>query len=403
LVLIGVTAVGLGDRHATPVAPRMTGVEIHAQLLEGIVDATLLSRPWWARWGEAALLALGGGLLILAVPAWPVGRSALLALAALATTLIVGFAVYYRYGVLLGVIGPALGIALTYGAMLGITLTEVQGQRRALRRQLDAEREAMARVAGELQAARRIQMGILPAPADVLHGDDRIGIYAVVEPARIVGGDLYDFFRLDEDRLFFLVGDVSGHGVAGSLFMAVTKALCKSAALRRSGDLGAMMRESNAEISRDNPESLFVTVWAGLLDARTGQLEYCNAGHEPAWLLGPDGSATQPLTEGGGPPLCVIEDFAYATGSHRMHPGETICLVTDGVTEAINKTGQLYGRKRLEAVLAATPPSASVREVGEAIGQGVVRFAAGAEPSDDLTVLVVRWNGGGGAPGVSGR
>jgi serine phosphatase RsbU (regulator of sigma subunit) len=99
----------------------------------------------------------------------------------------------------------------------------------------------------------------------------------------------------------------------------------------------------------------------------------------------------------------VIEDFAYATGSHRMHPGETICLVTDGVTEAINKTGQLYGRKRLEAVLAATPPSASVREVGEAIGQGVVRFAAGAEPSDDLTVLVVRWNGGGGAPGVSGR
>ena len=100
-------------------------------------------------------------------------------------------------------------------------------------------------MAGELQAARRIQMGILPAPAAVLRGDDRIALYAFLEPARIVGGDLYDFFRLDGDRLFFLVGDVSGHGVAGSLFMAVSKALCKSAALR-SGDLGAMMRESNA-------------------------------------------------------------------------------------------------------------------------------------------------------------
>ena len=166
--------------------------------------------------------------------------------------------------------GPALGIALTYGAMLGLTLTEAQRQRRALRRQLEAEREAAARVAGELQAARRIQMGILPAPATVLRGDDRIALYAFLEPARIVGGDLYDFFRLDGDRLFFLVGDVSGHGVAGSLFMAVSKALCKSAALR-SGDLGAMMRESNAEISRDNPEALFVTVWAGLLDARTGR------------------------------------------------------------------------------------------------------------------------------------
>jgi serine phosphatase RsbU (regulator of sigma subunit) len=313
-----------------------------------------------------------------------------------------GFLVYRRSGVLLDVAGPGLGIALTYGAMLGVTLTVAQGQRRALRRQLEAEREAAARVAGELQAARRIQMGILPAPATVLRGDDRIALYAFLEPARVVGGDLYDFFRLDGDRLFFLVGDVSGHGVAGSLFMAVSKALCKSAALR-SGGLGAMMRESNTEISRDNPEALFVTVWAGLLDARTGRLEYCNAGHEPAWLLGPGGAPTsRALAEGSGPPLCVIDDFPYATGSYAMRPGETLCLVTDGVTEAFDAAGQPYGRARLGAVLAALPPAASAREVGEAIGGDVARFAAGAEPSDDLTVLVVRWSGSGGAAGVSG-
>ena len=94
LVLVGVTAVGLGDRHATPVAPRMAGVEIHAQLLEGIFDGALLARPRWARWAEAALLALGGGVLILAVPAWPAGRAALLALAVLGATLGLGFLVY---------------------------------------------------------------------------------------------------------------------------------------------------------------------------------------------------------------------------------------------------------------------------------------------------------------------
>lgn len=402
LVLVGVTAVGLGDRHATPVASRMAGVEIHAQLIEGIFDGTLLRRPWWARWSEAALLALGGGVLLLAVPAWPVWRAALLALALVIATAALGFLAFRQAALLLDAAGPALGMALTYGAMLGLTLTEAQTQRRALRRQLEAEREAAARVAGELQAARRIQMGILPAPATVLRGDDRIALYGFLEPARVVGGDLYDFFRLDGDRLFFLVGDVSGHGVAGSLFMAVSKALCKSAALR-SGDLGAMMRESNAEISRDNPEALFVTVWAGLLDARTGLLEYCNAGHEPAWLLrSGDAPASLALAEGGGPPLCVIDDFPYATASYAMRRGETLCLVTDGVTEAFDAAGKPYGRARLKALLAGLSPAASVREVGEAIGGDVGRFAAGAEPSDDLTVLIVRWSGPDGAGGVSG-
>lgn len=396
LVLVGVTAVGLGDRHVTPVTPSMAGVEIHAQFLEGLLAGELLTRPRWLRWVEAALLALGAALLILAVPAAGVGRSALLALALVGGILLLGFGLYRRHGVLLDAAGPAVGLAVLYGVMLAIALTEVQRQRRSLRWQLAAERETTARVAGELEAARRIQMGILPAPAGVLGGDGRIALHAFVEPARIVGGDLYDFFRLDADRIFLLIGDVSGHGVAGSLFMAVSKALCKSAALRRAGDLAAVMREANAEISRDNPEALFVTVWAGVLDARSGQLEYCNAGHEPAWLLAAGGSPTQPLTEGAGPPFCVIDDYPYTAASYRMRPGQTLCLMTDGVTEAIDAAGELYGRQRLGALLEATSPTADVRAVGEAIGSDVARFARGAEPSDDLTVLVVRWNGPGG-------
>jgi adenylate cyclase len=401
LVLIGVTALGLGDRHATPVAPRMPGVEIHAQLLEGIFDGGVLVRPRWARWGEAALLAVGGALLVFAVPGWPAGHSALLAAALVAAPLALGGILYLRFGILADAVMPSVGIGLVYAAMLGFTLTEVQRQRRTLRRQLEAEREASARVAGELEAARRIQMGILPKPADALRGDDRVKLYACLDPARIVGGDLYDFFRLDRDRLFFLVGDVSGQGVPGCLFMAVSKALCKSIALRRAGDLGAMMRESNAEISRDNAEALFVTAWAGVLDAATGRLEYCNAGHEPAWLLDAGGFGAGRLTESGGPPLCVIDDFPYVAASHQLRPGETICLVTDGVTEAVNAGGELYGRRRLDRILGGLGPSATAVEVGEAIRADVGRFAGGAEASDDLTILVVRWTGGGRLPAIS--
>src|SRR5206468_124651 len=116
-------------------------------------------------------------------------------------------------------------------------------------------------------------------------GDARLDLYALLEPAREVGGDLYDFFSLDRDRLCLLIGDVAGKGLPGSLFMAVSKALYKSAALRGVGSVDAVMREADREISRDNAEGLFVTMLAGILDASSGLLEYCNAGHEPLYLL----------------------------------------------------------------------------------------------------------------------
>ena len=178
---------------------------------------------------------------------------------------------------------PALALAALFTVMLAVTLTEAESQRRALRRQVEQQREAAARLAGELEAARRIQMGTLPRPAAAFPGETRFDLYAMLEPAREVGGDLYDFFRLDDDHLFFMIGDVSGKGLPGSLFMAISKALYKSTALRRHGEVAVMMCEADAEISRDNAEGLFVTVLAGILDARTGELEYCNAGHEPPY------------------------------------------------------------------------------------------------------------------------
>jgi serine phosphatase RsbU (regulator of sigma subunit) len=277
--------------------------------------------------------------------------------------------------------------------MVGITLTEVDGARRALRRQLEREREAAARLAGEIAAARRIQMGSLPRPSDVAGNGAAFEVYPFIEPARVVGGDFYDFFQPAPNELFFLLGDVAGKGLAGCLFMAVSKSLYRSTALRLGGDVGRTMTAANVEIARQNPEQLFVTLFAGRLDLDTGTLEYTSAGHESPYVMR-KGVVVRRLPEVAGPPLCVIEDFAYDAGRIQLEPGDTLCLMTDGVLEATNGAGALYGRGRLEAVLtelaaAASPPDTMLHGL---IGD-VARFRAAADPADDIAILMVRWNG----------
>ena len=388
LVLIGVTALGLSDYQATPVTERMSGVEIHAQLLESIFDGDLLSRPRAAAWTEAAVLLVAGIGLVLLVPRLAVRTSAGAFALLMSLLWAGGFLAYLRRGLLFDAALPSLALGGLFTAMLVITLAEAESQRRILR-------EQAARVAGELEAARRIQMSSLPQAAKVFPGETRLDLYAFLEPAREVGGDLYDFFALDRDRVFFLIGDVAGKGVPGSLFMAVSKALYKSAVLRQARPVETVMREANAEISRDNAEGLFVTVLAGILDTRTGLLEYCNAGHEPPYLLSSSERLIRRLADGGGPPLCAVDCFPYTASSLRLEPGDTLCLVTDGVTEAAAAGGALYGRERLEALLAKTGPGTRSADVGNAIRQEVARFTEGVEPSDDLAILVVRWKGPG--------
>jgi serine phosphatase RsbU (regulator of sigma subunit)/CHASE2 domain-containing sensor protein len=393
LVLIGVTALGLSDYQATPVADRMAGVELHAQLLEGIVDRALLSRPPLARGLELAALAVTGLLLIGGVPRVRPRTSVALFLLLAAALVALGFVLFAGRGLLLDWATPVLALGILYTVMLALTLTETESQRRALRLEVERQREAAARLAGELEAARRIQMGTLPRPAAAFPGEKRFEVDASLEPAREVGGDLYDFFRLDDDHLFFMIGDVSGKGLPGSLFMAISKALYKSTVLRRHGQVAAMMREADAEISRDNAEALFVTVVAGILDARSGELEYCSAGHEPPLLRSRAGGEIERLQEGGGPPLCAVEGFPYTAASRTLAPGDTLVLITDGITEAAREDGRLYGRARLETVLTGLGPAASAAEVGEAIRRDVTLFTGGAEPSDDMAILVIRFNG----------
>ncbi len=383
LVLIGVTGLGLLDFQATPLGERIPGVEVHAQILEQMFDGTYLRRPTAAAWIEAALLAGAGVVFVMFVPAVRPAISPLLLAGVLAALTAIGM-LGFRSGLLLNVAAPALGAALVLGALLASTLAEADRQRRLLR-------EAQARVAGELEAARRIQMGLLPMPRALFAGEPRFVLDALLEPARSVGGDFYDCFMLDQDRVFFVVGDVSGKGLGASLFMALSKSLLKSIALRAEDEPAAIVERANAEISRDNPESLFVTAFAGVLDARSGNLAFCNAGHEPPAVCSP-GEAPKRVMHSGGPPLCVMRDYAYSSDQVNLAQGGWLCVVTDGVTEAMNARGELYGSARLLSLLRGLE-SAAPDAVIAAVRDDVRRFAGGAEQSDDVTLLCVRWTG----------
>jgi serine phosphatase RsbU (regulator of sigma subunit) len=248
-------------------------------------------------------------------------------------------------------------------------------------------------VAGELHAAQRIQMGLLPDPAKVAPGEARLDLAARIEPARSVGGDFYDCFMLDDHRLFFLVADVSGKGLPASLFMASVKNALKSAAHATQGRLGRVLARVQPETRLENPEALFVTAFIGVLDLRTGYLEFVNAGHEPPWHCRP-GARPGRLQGPGGPPLGVLdEDFAYPVGRHSLRPGEWLLVLSDGITEAMNPAGVFFGVDRVQACLASLGDAPGVAEIVAGLCAEVHRFAAGAEPADDVTLLAIGWRG----------
>ena len=384
LVLVGVSGLGLLDYQTTALGERVPGVEIHAQILEQIFDGAYLRRPASLHTLELVLLCASALLLAFGVSVLGVGASIALYGVVTASLVVLGIQGFALEGVLLDIAWPVVGATLVFGAVMAQALSVADEQRHRLR-------EQAARVSGELESARRIQMGLLPAPRQMFERESRFAIDAFLEPARTVGGDFYDCFMIDADRLFFIVADVSGKGLPASLFMALSKTLLKSAA-RRADDVGALMVRANAEVSRENPESLFVTAFAGILDARAGTLEFCNAGHEPPFARRP-GGALERIEHRGGPPLCVVENYAYPAEQRAVAPGEWICVVTDGITEAMNVRGELYGARRLGAVLRAVADDAAPSDVLAAVRADVRAFVGAAVPSDDLTLLCVRWNG----------
>jgi sigma-B regulation protein RsbU (phosphoserine phosphatase) len=252
---------------------------------------------------------------------------------------------------------------------------------------------ARERVEGELSAARDIQVGMLPRRFPPFPARRDIDIFALLESAKQVGGDLYDYVLVDEHRLFFVVGDVSGKGVPAALFMAMTTTLFKATALT-AATIGEVMARVNAELSRDNAQQMFVTAFAGVLDLRTGRVDYADGGHEPPFLRRADGSVAR-LPKAKGIALGVFEDAEFETGRCDLAPGDALILFTDGVSEATNATEDLYTIARIETALSTARPDTSARAIAQGLAEDVRVFVGEAPQADDVAILVVRYEGAG--------
>lgn len=387
IVLVGVTGLGLVDYHTTPIAPQMTGTAIHAQVLDNILVGDFLTRPTWAFNFELLLTFVLGLIMIWLVPKLKPGLSPYFWVFTVLALNSLGFGAFSSYQILINTATPILGCSVLFFVMLATVLIETDIAKKQFEQDLEIKKQEEARISGELEAARRIQSGILPDPEKL--DDPRVKVSAILEPARDIGGDFYDVFMVDQEHLFFLIGDVSGKGIPAALFMALGKSLYKSTVLRRQRDIAKIMTEANAEISRENPEMLFITVVAGLLNLRTGELRYCNAGHDSPLLIesNENGNKVTPLTGVGGPPLCVLEDYDYPGETITLAQDQTVLLFTDGVTEAMNSDSQFYGMERFNLFLADHKGDHLV----ESIQQEIRDYEAGGEPADDLTLVAVKW------------
>jgi sigma-B regulation protein RsbU (phosphoserine phosphatase) len=249
---------------------------------------------------------------------------------------------------------------------------------------------AKERIESELRIAHDIQMSILPKLFPAFPERNEFDIHASIEPAKEVGGDLYDFFFLDDEHFCFLVGDVSGKGVPAAFFMAVTKTLLKVVA-ERGLDPGEVMAKVNNDLAEDNDACMFVTLFLAVINIETGDVRYANAGHNPPLLLpkNKDSEWIPPLNE---LVAGIMEDTEYTTKSMTMEPGDTLFIYTDGVTEAMDSDKNLYSEERLVEVMNECSGQ-SAKSIVHTIDKSLKAFTGGAEQSDDITMLAMQFLG----------
>jgi sigma-B regulation protein RsbU (phosphoserine phosphatase) len=249
-------------------------------------------------------------------------------------------------------------------------------------------RDKLIALQQELDIATVIQTSILPKTFPPFPDRKEFDIYAKMLAAKEVGGDLYDFFLIDKYRLAVVIGDVSGKGIAAALLMAVCKTLLKATAFKgMPADI--ILAEVNNILVDDSPSNMFVTVFYGVLDTRSGAFEYCNGGHNLPYLISKDGVVHQ-LDNVGGLLLGAMKNVEYQSNVIMMQPGESLFFYTDGITEAFNKAEDEYDVKRLAEFL-SSKNILSATELVENVFADVKIFSDGAEQSDDITCLALKY------------
>ena len=257
----------------------------------------------------------------------------------------------------------------------------------SLKQSMDALANTKKRMEDELNIGRDIQIGMLPIDFPV---SPHFSLDASMQAAKELGGDFYDFFPMGDNEYVFCVADVSDKGVASALFMSVTKAFIKSRS-REVNSTSEVVTWVNNEIAQGNDSCMFITLFIAILDTSTGQVRYTNAGHNPPYVRKANGEVLC-ITDHHGPMVGAMGGIDYGETTLQLNRGDSMVLFTDGVTEAMNHDKELYGESRLEALLEASQ-SGAPQELVKDIRDAVRTHAAGADQSDDITILVFNYTG----------
>ncbi|XXT23865.1 SpoIIE family protein phosphatase [Sorangium sp. So ce429] len=244
----------------------------------------------------------------------------------------------------------------------------------------------------ELALARDMQLRMVPQELASVPTHEDIDIFGVLEPAKAVGGDLYDFFMIDEHRLFFQIGDVSDKGIHAALFMSMTKALLKAAITNLTSPISETMGRVNKFLVHNNASQMFVTLFAGILDLRTGIISYTDAGHEVPLVLRVSGEVEE-LAKISGLPLAIDEEVRYTTQALQLRHGDCLLLYTDGVREGMNAQREQFSRSRMVECMRSVAAQAPPREIISTLLQRLREFVQEAPQSDDIAVLAIRYLG----------
>jgi sigma-B regulation protein RsbU (phosphoserine phosphatase) len=253
--------------------------------------------------------------------------------------------------------------------------------------EMQKEHTQLESLKGDLAVAGEIQQAILPRIFPPFPDKaDKLDIAASMTPAKDVGGDFYDFFRIDNDRIGFLIADVSGKGVPAAIFMAVSRTLIRATGIR-GGSPADCIGYSNKLLSDESVDCMFVTVFYGIMNVTTGEVTYCDAGHNPPYIIKGTGEV-KALEMSQDPMVGAISGVDYHDCQLQLDKGDALVMFTDGVTEAMNAANEEFGEARLEATLSKT--FSKCQDVVEAIKTDVAGFVDGAEQSDDITVLALK-------------
>jgi len=247
------------------------------------------------------------------------------------------------------------------------------------------------RMQSELRIAHDIQMGIIPKIFPPFPDKPEFDIYGILSPAKEVGGDFYDFFFMDSDRLCFVVGDVSDKGVPASLLMAVTKTMIKTMS-KDASTPDQILDMVNKEIAHDNDSSMFITIFCGILNIKTGEIMYSNGGHTLP-LVVQSGYKIEFLKGDSGIAVGATEKAVYKTNKILLGPKDIICVYTDGITEALSKNQELFGENRLKEEMCAVrqmPLKAIILDIQRKVNE----FSDGMPQADDITLLAIQYLGG---------